>query len=164
MAQRIELFVIVTLFFTVLLWRNYGFHPCWKRIGQDIICIHRQMYFGVKPLFFLDIPWLPSLAPAAWGCTFDMAGVDHQPFIIRFINQNFSEFFPNAFSAPTNEPLMNAAPLPVIGRQVSPGRSGSQYPKHRVDKTAVILGNSAPLAPLSRQMWFKQCPLLLCLW
>ena len=70
----------------------------------------------------------------------------------------FQEFFPNIFSVPTDEPLMNTAPLPVIGRQVTPGCSGSQYPKYRIDKTAVILSNPAPLASLPRQMWFKQLP------
>ena len=85
-----------------------------------------------------------------------MAGVDHQPFIIRLINQNFQEFFPNTFSTPTDKPLMNTAPLPVIGRQVTPGRSSSQNPKYCVDKTAVILSNSAPLASLPGQMRFKQ--------
>ena len=40
---------------------------------------------------------------------------------------------------------MNAAPFPVIGRQVPPGRSGSQHPKHRIDKPAVILSDSYPL-------------------
>ena len=68
----------------------------------------------------------------------------------------FQEFFPNIFSVPTDEPLMNTAPLPVIGRQVTPGRSGSQYPKYRIDKTAVILSNPAPLASLPGQMRFKQ--------
>ena len=75
----------------------------------------------------------------------DMAGVNHQPFIIRLINQNFQEFFPNIFSAPTDKPLMNNAPLPVTGRQVTPGRPCSQYPKNRIDKTAIILSNPAPL-------------------
>ena len=78
--------------------------------------------------------------------------------IIRFINQNFQEFFPNTFSTPTDEPLMNTAPLPVIGRQVTPGRSCSQNPKYCVDKATVILSNPAPLASLSRQMWFKHLP------
>ena len=87
-----------------------------------------------------------------------MAGIDHQPFIIRFVNQNFQKFFPNTFSAPTDEPLMNAAPFPVIGRQISPGRPGSQYPKHRINKTPVILSDSSPLAALSRQMGFQQRP------
>ena len=89
---------------------------------------------------------------------FDMAGIDHQPFIIRLVNQDFQKFFPNAFFAPTDEALMNAALLPVIGRQVPSGRSGSQHPKHRIDKSAVILSDSSPLTMLSQQMWFQQRP------
>ena len=81
-----------------------------------------------------------------------MAGIDHQPFIIRAVNQNFQKCFVSAFSAPTDEPLMNAAPLPIV----PPGRPGPQYPKHRADKTLFILDNSAPLASLSRYMGFKQ--------
>jgi hypothetical protein len=56
---------------------------------------------------------------------------------------------------------MNAAPLPVIGRQVPPGRSRSQRPKHRIDKSAVILSDSSPLTTLSRQMWFQLRPYLI---
>ena len=92
------------------------------------------------------------------GMHLDMAGVDHLTFIIRLIDLNFQELFPNTFSTPTDEPLMNAAPLPVIGRQVTPGCSGSQYLKHCVNKTAVILSNPTPLASLSWQMWSKQLP------
>jgi hypothetical protein len=89
---------------------------------------------------------------------FDMAGVDYQPFIIRLIDQNFQEFFPNTFSAPTDKPLMNTASFPVIGRQVTPRRSSSQHAKHRIDKSAIILSDSSPLTTLSWQMWFQQRP------
>ena len=88
---------------------------------------------------------LPLRGDALW---YDC--IDHQPFIIRLIDQNFQELFPNTFFTPTDEPLMNTAPLPVIGRQVTPGRSSSQNPKYCVDKTAVILSNPVPLAALAR--------------
>ena len=88
----------------------------------------------------------------------DVACVYHQPFIIRLIDQNFQKFFLNAFSAPMNKSLMNTAPFPVIERQVTPGYSGSQYPKHCVNKPSVILDDSSPLASLSWQMGFKQRP------
>ena len=39
MTQFIEIFIIVTLFFTILLRRNHRLHPCRNRIGQDIICV-----------------------------------------------------------------------------------------------------------------------------
>ena len=39
MAQFIEIFVIVALFFAVLLRWNHGFHPRRNRICQNIICV-----------------------------------------------------------------------------------------------------------------------------
>ena len=39
MSQFIEIFVIATLFFAVFLRWNHGFHPCWNRICQNIICV-----------------------------------------------------------------------------------------------------------------------------
>ena len=38
---------------------------------------------------------------------FDMACIDHKPFIIRIIDQDFQQFFPDAFSAPPDKSLMN---------------------------------------------------------
>ena len=90
-----------------------------------------------------------------------MTGINHQPFIIRFVDQNFQKFFPYTFSAPSDEPLMNAPPLPVIRRQVTPRRSGPQHPEYCIDKTTVILGDSSPLPSLSRQMGFQQCPYII---
>ena len=90
-----------------------------------------------------------------------MAGVDHQPFIIRFVDQNFQKFFPYTFSAPSDEPLMNASLLPVIRRQVTPRRSGPQYPEYCIDKTTVILGDSSPLSSPSGQMGFQLCPYII---
>ena len=87
-----------------------------------------------------------------------MARVDHKPFIVRLINQDLQQFFPNTFSAPADEPLMYRSPFPIIWRQVTPGRSGAQHPKYRVYKTPVVLGDSAPLSPLPRQMRLQQRP------
>ena len=56
---------------------------------------------------------------------------------------------------------MNAPPLPVIRRQVTPRRSGPQYPEYCIDKTTVILGDSSPLSSPSRQMGFQQCPYII---
>ena len=39
MTQFIEIFIIVTLFFTVLFRWDHRFHPSRNRIGQDIICV-----------------------------------------------------------------------------------------------------------------------------
>ncbi len=39
MTQFIKVFITVTLFFTILPWRNHGLHPCRNQIGQDIIYV-----------------------------------------------------------------------------------------------------------------------------
>ena len=56
-TQFIEIFIIVALFFTVLLRRNHGFHPCRNRIGQDIICVItpiRQQSFCGNTFYQVD--------------------------------------------------------------------------------------------------------------
>ena len=57
MTQFIEIFIIVTLFLTVLLRRNHRFHPCRNRIGQNIICVItpiRQQTFRRNTLYQVD--------------------------------------------------------------------------------------------------------------
>ena len=87
-----------------------------------------------------------------------MTCVNHKPFIIRIINQNFQQFLPDAFSPPPDESLMDRPPSSVIWWQITPRGSGSQYPKNRVNEAPVILGNSSPLPPLSWQMRLQQRP------
>ena len=130
--------------------------PSVTRIRTGIPCASTARCVLVLPPLLSWHILIVTFCSRCVGMHPDMAGVDHQPFIIRLINQNFQEFFPNTFSTPTDKPLMNTAPLPVIGRQVTPGRSSSQNPKYCVDKTAVILSNPAPLASLPGQMRFKQ--------
>ena len=45
---------------------------------------------------------LPYCATPEELVCLDMAGVNHQPFIIRLIDQNFQEFFPYTFSTPNS--------------------------------------------------------------
>jgi len=45
-----------------------------------------------------------------------MAGINHQPFIIRIINQDFQQFFPDTFVTPANKTAMGIAPTPVVRR------------------------------------------------
>ena len=84
-----------------------------------------------------------------------MAGVDHEPFKVRLVHQNFQQFFPDALIPPSAEPLIHTAPFPIARRQVSPQRSCAQNPKHTVDKLPIILCYATPLAPLTWQMWLQ---------
>ena len=40
---------------------------------------------------------------------FDMACVNHQPFVIRILDKNFQYSFPDTVPAPSDEPLMDRA-------------------------------------------------------
>lgn len=40
---------------------------CNSNSDRHTMRIHGQMYFTVEPPFVRPIPWLPPLAPAAWG-------------------------------------------------------------------------------------------------
>ncbi|WHZ28845.1 MAG: hypothetical protein OJF51_003643 [Nitrospira sp.] len=81
-----------------------------------------------------------------------MAGVDHQPFVIRLVDQTLKKFLPDARIAPSDKATMRIAPSAISRRQVAPGRTGPQNPEHRIDKQAVILGHAAPGAFAPRQM------------
>ena len=76
---------------------------------------------------------------------FNMAGVNHQPFQIRFVNHRFQQFGPDAFLAPTVEPARHGAAAVVRG-QVTPGGAGAEYPEHGVAEAAVVLCRPAHFA------------------
>ena len=82
-----------------------------------------------------------------------MACIDHKPFVIRVIYQCFENLLPYAFIPPSAKSLMNGSPFSLVWRQITPWRSGAKNPEHSVDKSAVVLCDSAPLPSLSRQHW-----------
>jgi hypothetical protein len=92
------------------------------------------------------------------GVNFAMTGINHKPFIIRFIIQGFQQGFPQAFIAPTTKAPVGVLPATVVRWQISPGSACTHYPKDSVDKLSIVTGISTPRAFTSRQMWFKQCP------
>ena len=92
------------------------------------------------------------------GMHFYMARIDHQPFKVRLINQDFQEFLPGPFSAPADKPLVYRTPFPIVGWKIAPRRSGAQHPKDCVDESAIILGYSTPLATLTREVRRDEFP------
>jgi hypothetical protein len=81
-----------------------------------------------------------------------MAGIYHQPFEVRIVNQDFKKLFPRATVTPANKAAMCIAPPPVIWRKISPRRTGAHDPKHRIDKASVVLCDATPTAFAPRQM------------
>ena len=74
---------------------------------------------------------------------FAMTGINHQPFKVRGINQNFKQPFPYPIVAPADKAPMSITPATEVGRQIPPRRTRSHNPKNCVYKTAVVMGNTA---------------------
>ena len=89
---------------------------------------------------------------------FDVAGVDHEPFVIGIDDQFFQDSLPETLVAPAAKPAVSVFPVPVIGRQIPPGSAGAQDPENGVEKKPVVFGSATPEALLSGQMGLKQFP------
>jgi hypothetical protein len=81
-----------------------------------------------------------------------MTGVNHQPFKVGLINQRLKELFPYSFISPTDKALVHGSPFTILRRQITPRRTGAQYPEHRIDEQPIVLCNTSPLPALSRQV------------
>ena len=89
---------------------------------------------------------------------FDVTGIDHEPFVVGFVDQLFQQRLPDALVAPTNEAAVGIAPPAIVGRQIPPGSAGAQDPENGVEKKPVVFGSATPEALLSGQMGFEQFP------
>ena len=78
------------------------------------------------------------------GMDFDVAGVDHEPFVIGIDDQFFQESLPETLVAPAAKPTVGIFPVPVIGRQIPPGSAGAQNPENGVEKKPVVFGSATP--------------------
>jgi hypothetical protein len=86
---------------------------------------------------------------------FDVTRIDHEPFVIGLHHQLFQQFLPCPGVSPTTKTTMRIFPIPIIARQVAPGRAGAQNPKHRVNKASVVMSATSPSSFPSWQMGFK---------
>ena len=89
-----------------------------------------------------------------------MGGIHHQPFHVFFSREDEHQFRPDAFVAPTNETAVSVAPATVIGRWVSLGCAGTQYPENGIDEFPVIHCLAASAAFSSGQVVFNQVALM----
>ena len=92
------------------------------------------------------------------GMYLAMTCINHKPFKIRLVHQDFKDLFPNSFVSPPTESLIYGSPFPVARRQVPPRCSCAQNPENTVDKSAIVFSDAAPLATLPRQVRFQQLP------
>jgi len=73
-----------------------------------------------------------------------VTGINHQPFIIRIINQDFQQFFPDTLVTPANKAAVGITPTPVVRRQIPPWGSCSYNPENSIDKLTIICGYPSP--------------------
>ena len=92
------------------------------------------------------------------GVGLEVGGVNHQPFVVRILDESFQQLLPPSLIPPAAETAVSVLPIPVIGRQIAPRCAGAQDPKHAIDETTVIAGNSTPCSLSSGQMRLKDFP------
>jgi hypothetical protein len=69
---------------------------------------------------------------------FAVRGVNHQPFIIRRVDEDFEQFFLHAAVTPTAKATLGVFTISKVWRQLAPWRPCAQYPKHCIDKQSII--------------------------
>ena len=92
------------------------------------------------------------------GMNLAVAGINHQPFMIRVVNETIEQGFPQPFVSPATKASMRIFPIAVDLGQVPPGCASPQNPEDAIDEASVVMGNPAPLACLAGQMRLQKCP------
>ena len=108
--------------------------------------------------FCADNGLTPTPGPGTVGMGFDIAGVDHQPFKVRVVNDRVQQLLPHSPVPPTAETALGVLPVSVVRGQVAPRGAGAQNPAHGVDKPPVVMGWSTSLALSPKQMWPQPLP------
>jgi hypothetical protein len=80
-----------------------------------------------------------------------VTGVDHQPFVIRLINQSLKQKFPHTLVASATKSPVRLLPVPIVWRQIAPWRACAQNPEHCIDKKPIVMSHTAPLPGLTRK-------------
>lgn len=103
-------------------------------------------------------PFVPPSGTRRVLVGFDVTGIHHEPFHVRFVYAGFQQPFPDARIPPSDETAVRIAPPAVFRRQIAPWRPRPQNPEDSIDEFPVVLGDSAPCSPSSREVWFDFRP------
>ena len=87
-----------------------------------------------------------------------MAGVNHQPFKVRIIDQGFKELFPYPLITPPDKPLVYGTPTFRIREVSHLTVPPCVISKNGIDKQAVIFCYASPLSALPWEKRLKQSP------
>ena len=99
-----------------------------------------------------------ATGPSSIGVELDLAGINHQPLEVRFVNDGIQQVLPYPPVSPATEPTVGISPVPQVWWQVSPGRPSTQVPKHGVQKQPVVPGWPPLFTWSSRQMRLQKLP------
>jgi hypothetical protein len=87
-------------------------------------------------------------------------GINDHDLVVDVGSKRVDNALPNAGLRPPQEARVHGLPFRVLRRQVTPRRSCSQYPKHRVDHDPVRQRLSTSSAVVERQQFLDSLPLL----
>ena len=89
----------------------------------------------------------------------DDGGVDHRVFQVRLIRAGLEELHEDIGLAPVAEAAKRRAPVPEMGRKVTPWTAGADNPEHRLDKAPVIAAAASGVGELTQTMLLHLRPL-----
>ena len=110
-----------------------------------------------------------TTGPSSIGVEFGVAGVNHQPLEVRFINDGIEKVFPHSAISPAAEATMGVFPVSQVWWQVPPepapylirGCPSAQVPKHRVQEQPLVPGGPSFFPWTTRQVGLKKFPNLI---
>lgn len=85
------------------------------------------------------------------GMHLAVAGIDHQPFHVRFVDELLKQPLPDTAVAPPAEPPVRVLPVTVAGRKIAPGCTRAQNPEDSVEKTAIVVRDTPPIAHFAQE-------------
>jgi len=90
-----------------------------------------------------------------------MGDIYHQPFKVRFVNDDLKQLLPNALVAPATKAPVRVGPIPIIGWQVAPRRACAKNPQHHIDELTIVMRNPAPRTGTPGKMTLQQSPMVI---
>lgn len=95
---------------------------------------------------------ISAFCPRRMWVNLAMRSINHQPFVIGLVNQDFQQFFPHTHVAPANKATVSIAPATVIWRQITPRRASTQVPETAFTNNLLSLA-IPPQLPLRPGKW-----------
>ena len=89
----------------------------------------------------------------------DDGRVDHEVLVLRVGGQNLEDFFPHARSRPAGEALVDALPVAVTLRQMTPVGTAAQDPQNAVHEGPIVRSRTTSISGFAGQQILNLLPL-----